>query len=151
MGSRIKSVAIILIVLGVIACVICFFVGNSAYQKDKDCIKYATVNGGAGYGYSILEEAGNRAYAGQMLRTYSIYGIIGSIFGGLPLYWFGCLFEHVEITREIAEENKRKIDHILRILNNDSSKNIFERTPNIRRERTSESTGNENPTHKDVT
>ena len=75
MGSKIKTLAIVLIILGVIASLICFFVGNSAYQKDKDCLEYATVNGGA-YGHPILEEAGNKAYAGQMLRTYSIIGII---------------------------------------------------------------------------
>ena len=110
MGGKIKGLAITLIVLGVIACIICFFEGNSAYQKDKDCLKYATANGGAGYGYAILEEAGNRAYAGKMLRTYSIYGIIGSIFGGLPLYWFGCLFERVEEIQYTTNENKRKLE-----------------------------------------
>jgi len=111
MGSKLKTLAIILIVLGVIASVICFFIGNSAYQKDKDCLKYATVYGGSG-GYSILEEAGNRSYEGLMLRNYGIYGIIGSIIGGLPLYWFGCLFERVDEIKSVVDENKRKLDKL---------------------------------------
>ena len=95
MGSKIKTVAIVLMIIGIIASIICFFVGNSQYNEDKDYIEYATVNGGS-YGYSSLQEAGNRAYAGLMLRRYSLIGIIASIIGMLPLYWFGCLFERVE-------------------------------------------------------
>ena len=111
MGSRIKSIAISLIVIAIIGCVICSFVGLGKYNKDKDYIEYATVYGGA-YGYSSLQEAGDNAYAGKMLMTYGGWGIAASIIGGLPLYWFGCLFECVEDTQQVARENKRELNEL---------------------------------------
>ncbi len=95
-------------VIGAIVCVICFFIGNSQYNEDKGYIEYATANGGSGY--RSLQEAGDRAYAGLMLKNFSLYGIIGSIVGGLPLYWFGCLFERVEEIQYTTNENKRKLE-----------------------------------------
>lgn len=109
MGGKLKTLAIVLMVIGILVSVVCFFVGNAAYQKDKDCLKYATVNGGA-YGYPILVESGDKAYAGLTLRTNAIYGLIGSIVGSLPLYWFGCLFERVDEIKYVVDENKRKLD-----------------------------------------
>ena len=102
MGGRIKGFAVAIMVIGIIACVICFIVGAVQYNKDKKYIEYASVNGGSYY--SSLEEAGNRAYAGKMLKIYGIIGIVSCIVGGLPYYWCGCLFESVEYLQDKIEK-----------------------------------------------
>lgn len=111
MGGKIKTLAKALMIIGVIVCVICFFVGMGKYNGDKKYIEYATANGGA-YGYPSLQAAGDNAYAGRLLMIYGVVGIFGSIIGGLPLYWFGCLFERVEDIQSITYDNKRKLDEL---------------------------------------
>ena len=54
-GKIIKGLAVGLTILGLLGSLILYFVGNSAYEEDKDYLEYATINGG-GYGYCILEE-----------------------------------------------------------------------------------------------
>ncbi|MBE5806790.1 MAG: hypothetical protein E7317_00400 [Clostridiales bacterium] len=108
MGAVIKTLAGVLMVVGAVACAICFCVGLNNYNEDKDYMEYASVYGGSYY--TSLESAGNNAYAGKMMMIYSGVGVIGSIVGGLPLYWFGCLFEHVEAIRSAVEDNRRKLE-----------------------------------------
>lgn len=115
MGSRIKSIAKGLIIIAIIGCIICFVIGIIAYSKDSDYIEYATVYGGSSYG--SLRNAGDRAYAGKMMMIYGAFGIVGSILGGLPLYWFGCLFECVEEIKYTTGQNKRELEEIKKTLN----------------------------------
>lgn len=112
MGNRIKNLALVLIAIAIIGCFICFFAGLGKYSKDKEYIEYATVYGGA-YGYPRLQSAGDSAYLGKMLMTYGGLGIGASIIGGLPLYWFGCLFNCVEDTKQIAKNNERKLKTLI--------------------------------------
>jgi len=113
MGHKIKTFAKVLLVIGIIACIICFIVGVSQYNKDKDCLQYATVFGGAGSKYPSIEAAGNRAYAGMMMKTYSIVAIFVLPLSLLPLYWFGCLFECVEETKAAVGTNSNNISKLL--------------------------------------
>ena len=110
MGSSIKSFAVFIIIIGIIAGFLCYLFGNSQYNDNKKYMEYATINGGSTY--KNLEDAGNEAYAGKDLKTYGIAGIIGSFFGGLPLYWFGCLFERVEQQKTAIYEIKSIIQDI---------------------------------------
>lgn len=110
MGGTLKGLAKALMIIGVIVCVICFFVGMGKYNEDKDYLEYATVNGGSYY--PNLQAAGDNAYAGRLLMIYGGVGVIGSIIGGLPLYWFGCLFERVEDIQSTTYENKRKLEEL---------------------------------------
>ena len=113
MGHKIKTFAKVLLIIGLIACVICFIVGVSQYNKDKDCLQYATIFGGAGSKYPSIEAAGNRAYAGMMMKTYSIVAIFALPISLLPLYWFGCLFECVEDTKATVQTNCYNINKLI--------------------------------------
>ena len=107
-GRKIKVMVIVVTIIGLISCVILFFVGNAAYNEDKDLIKYATVNGGA-YGYPSLQAAGDDAYNGLQLRNLMLVMIPCLLIGALPLYGFGELIEETTRNRQINAE-------ILRIL-----------------------------------
>ena len=133
MGSRIKSIAIVLVVIAVSVCIICFFVGVGKYSEDKDYIEYATVYGGA-YGYSTLQKAGDNAYAGKLMMKYGGWGIVASIIGGLPLYWFGCLFECVENIQQVVKENERRLQEL---------QNRYNKSPDAQ-------TANANETNADI-
>ena len=126
MGGRIKLLAGWLIAIGIIASVFCLVSGVSQYNENKQYLEYATINGG-GHGYKNLEEAGNKAYDGKMVQTYGIAGIIGSLFGGLPLYWFGCLFERVEQLQTSISELKLENREL-----RSSIKDVFKQNDNMR-------------------
>ena len=70
---------------------------------------------------------GNKAYDGKMVQTYGIAGIIGSLFGGLPLYWFGCLFERVEQLQTSISERKLENREL-----RSSIKDVFKQNDNMR-------------------
>ena len=109
-GGKIKTLVTVVTILGLISCVILFFVGNAAYQEDKDYIEYATANGGA-YGYSSLQKAGDNAYNGLQLRNMAFPLAIALMVSALPLYGFGVLVESSELQRDrlfqLVEEQKR--------------------------------------------
>jgi len=114
-GGKIKGLVTFLVVIGLLACVILFFVGNAAYQEDKSFIEYATVYGGAGSYYS-LEEAGNNAYNGLQLRNLALTAGISILIGALPLYGFGVLVECAErkthLLTQLLEEQKKTNEHL---------------------------------------
>lgn len=109
-GRKIKTLVKVVTILGLISCVILFFVGNAAYQEDKDYIEYATANGGA-YGYPSLQRAGDNAYNGLQLRNMAFPMAIALLIGSLPLYGFGVLVENSELQSErlsqLIEEQKK--------------------------------------------
>lgn len=109
-GGKIKGLVVFLMVIGLLASVILFFVGNNAYQEDKSCIEYATVYGG-GRGYSLLEEAGNNAYNGLQMRNLALAAGLSIVLGALPMYGFGVLVECAErktyLLGQLLEEQKK--------------------------------------------
>lgn len=109
-GRKIKTLVTVVTILGLISCVILFFVGNAAYQEDKDYIEYATANGGA-YGYPSLQKAGDNAYNGLQLRNMAFPFAIALLVSSLPLYGFGVLVENSELQteklRQLVEEQKK--------------------------------------------
>ena len=119
MGDKIKRMVIILTVIGLIASLICFFIGNAAYQEDKDYIEYCSAYGGNTYGYSILRECGDSAYDGLQLRRYSIVCFCSLIICAFPLYGFGvlvdCNEQQVYHLTTLANE-QRKTNEKLEIL-----------------------------------
>lgn len=106
-GSKIKVMTIVLVILGLIGCLIMFVVGNGAYQDNKDYIEYATINGGASY-YDSLEAAGNEAYNGLQLRNMSLTLAACIVVSALPLYGFGVIVENSERQTELMEQMAQK-------------------------------------------
>lgn len=102
-GSKIKVMTVVLVILGLFSCLIMFAVGNGAYQENKDYIEYATINGGATY-YESLEEAGNEAYNGLQLRNMSLTLAACIVVSALPLYGFGVMVENSERQTELMEQ-----------------------------------------------
>ena len=109
-GGKIKDLVVFLMVIGLLASVILFFVGNNAYQEDKSYIKYATVYGG-GSGYSSLEKAGNNAYNGLQMRNLALAAGLSIVLAALPMYGFGVLVECAErktyLLGQLLEEQKK--------------------------------------------
>ena len=114
-GGKIKTLVAVVTVIGLIACVLLFFVGNSAYQEDKDYLEYATVNGGA-YGYPTLQRAGDNAYNGLQMRKMALPLAISILVGALPLYGFGVLVEGSEqrtlMLSQLLEEQKKTNEYL---------------------------------------
>ena len=94
-GKTLKTLIIILLIIGLIICAILFFIGNAAYQDDKDYMKYATVYGNP-YGSGILQEAGDNAYYGLQLRNMSLILAGTLIVCTIPLYSIAVLVENSE-------------------------------------------------------
>lgn len=109
-GGKIKGLVVFLMVIGLLASVILFFVGNNAYQEDKSYIEYATVYGG-GRGYSSLEKAGNNAYNGLQMRNLALAAGLSIVLAALPMYGFGVLVECGErktyLLGQLLEEQKK--------------------------------------------
>lgn len=123
-GEKIKALVVVVAILGLLSCLILFFVGNAAYQEDREYIKYATVNGGA-YGYSSLQAAGDSAYNGLQLRRTSIYLALTIAIGSVPLYGYGVLVENSETQADrmykLLEEQKKTnaaLNSLLDTINN---------------------------------
>lgn len=106
MGKKIKTFAKVLIWIGVIACCVSLWFGFMRFYDNKAFFQYATINGGYTPGPyltqyvpdfgSNYEPRGNEAFYGMVQMIGSGIGIIVCIISGLPLYWFGCLFQRVE-------------------------------------------------------
>ena len=107
MGRKIKTFAKILIWFGIIGCCVSLWFGFHQYYKNRTFLEYATINGG----YTIdplarpylpsdfnadWEQRGNESLYGLVQTIGSGLGIVACIISGLPLYWFGCLFQRVE-------------------------------------------------------
>lgn len=109
-GEKIKKLIIIEVIIGLLVCVVLFFVGNAAYNEDKDYIEYATVYGGA-YGYPSLQSAGDNAYNGLQMRNIALILAPCLLVGMLPLYGYGTIVENSEMQMEyfsmVLEEQKK--------------------------------------------
>lgn len=114
-GEKIRGLVVFLVVIGLLASLIYFFVGNTAYNKNKSYIIYATVNGG-GY-YSSDERKGNEAYNGLQQRNHAIIMGLSICISALPLYGFGVLVECSErkmyLLTQLLEEQKKTNEHLL--------------------------------------
>lgn len=122
-GKKIKTLVAIVTVIGVVGCVILFFVGNAAYNEDKGYIEYATVNGGA-YGYPTLQAAGDNAYNGLQLRNLALILAPCLLISALPLYGFGVIVEGSEYQNELLShlvEEQKKTNELLQNSNERSS------------------------------
>ena len=107
MGRKIKTFAKVLIWLGIICCCVSLWFGFTRYYDNKAYFQYATVNGGytldplakqylpSDFG-SNYEPRGNEAFYGMVQMIGSGLGIVACIISGIPLYWFGCMFQRVE-------------------------------------------------------
>jgi len=109
-GTLIKKIAIVLLVIGIIASVIMIIVGASAHSENADYMEYATVNGGA-YS-SSLENAGNAAYAGQQLWVLGLILLPCLALSSLLMVGFGQLIDDAAYARAYAEQNARKLEKL---------------------------------------
>lgn len=121
MGDKIKSMTIAIAVIGMLACVICFFVGNAAYQEDKDYIEYCSAYGGNTYGHNILREAGDNAYNGLQLRNNALVCGIIVLIGSMPLYGFGVLVDcnerQADSLNALITEQRKMNQELVKLLN----------------------------------
>ena len=102
MGSKIKTFAKCFMILGIVICLVsAAYVLVSCYNRNLGFyhLQHATINGGnphSDWVGSDWEAKGNDIYNSIMIAAYLGSGAIGFLFFGLPLYWFGCLFQRVE-------------------------------------------------------
>ena len=99
MGKGIKVFAIIIMVIGMLTCATFAIITYSKYRSDKPFISF--VEGYEEYGENPVfsKDRVERGYLAKAEFTAFIYylcGFFASLFFGLPLYWFGCLFVKVE-------------------------------------------------------
>ena len=94
-GAKIQTLTKTIVIIGLIACVICFIGSVITYNENKSYLKYATAYGGSG-GYGSLQEAGDRAYNALQLRRSSLTWALSIAVFALPLYGFGVLVEETE-------------------------------------------------------
>lgn len=103
-GEKIKGLAVFCAYACVICGILVAVIGLIMYATEADYLEYATAYGGAGSGYDLLTEAGNKAYTGlQMLKYGLISGVIGFV-SAWPLYGFGQLIENSDIL--VKQSNK---------------------------------------------
>lgn len=105
MGKKIRLVTKLLMFLGISACLIAAaYVLLTCYERNHGfyLLKYATVNGGYAvnpYAPSVgatWEAQGNDIYFSIQLAIYFAIGAAGCLLWGVPLCWFGSLFQRVE-------------------------------------------------------
>ena len=105
MGKKIKTFAKVIMILGISICLIASaYVLISCYNRNGGfyLLKYATAYGGyeiSPYVPSVgatWEAQGNDIYFSIQLAIYFALGAFGCLLYGLPVYWFGCLFERVD-------------------------------------------------------
>jgi hypothetical protein len=73
------------------------------YYNDRPYRVYADnyeINGQNPYISNELVQRGYKSYAELNETLYYVCGIFACLLGGLPLYWFGCMFQRVEIAEE---------------------------------------------------
>lgn len=118
MGHKIQTFAKVVMILGIIACIVVSFIGFKQYYNNRPYFQYATVFGGyspaaivqqysPGFG-TDWEERGNESLQGFSIMVGGLIGVLSCLFAGLPLYWFGCLFERVEFLQLDVAELKRE-------------------------------------------
>lgn len=105
MGKKIRRITKLLMFLGISACLIAAaYVLLTCYERNHGfyLLKYATANGGytpSPYAPSVgatWEAQGNDIYFSIQLAIYFGLGAVGCLLWGVPLCWFGSLFQRVE-------------------------------------------------------
>ena len=101
MGKKIRLTVKCLMVLGVCACLIAAaYILISCYDRNGGfyLLQYATVNGGVSNPYlpAEWEVKGNDVYYSIHLAIYLLLGALGCFLWGVPLCWFGSMFQRVE-------------------------------------------------------
>ena len=75
-GEKLKGLAKVIFGLGLTVGIIYLLVSLVNYFENAEYLEYASAYGGAGAGYRILTEAGNKAYSGLTGIGYSMMLII---------------------------------------------------------------------------
>ena len=96
-GGKLQKLAKVIAILFLAGGVLCLLIGGSKYLSNRDLIGYASIYGGAGYGYELLTEAGNQAVMGLKLLTHGLPLCVIGFFSSWPLYGFGNLIEKVDL------------------------------------------------------
>ena len=121
MGKKIRTFAKLLMCIGISACLIAAaYTLHSCYNRNSGfyLLRYATANGGytrSPYAPSVgatWEAQGNDIYFSIQLAIYFALGAAGCLLWGLPLCWFGRLFEKVEAIESfiIGKQEPKKKD-----------------------------------------
>ena len=112
MGRKIKTFAKVLIILGMIAFGILTAISFNNYYNDRPYTVYADsyeTNGRNPYTPDEYVQRGYKAYSELNETIYYACGFFGCLLGGLPLYWFGCLFQRVEWMHMDIEALKKQV------------------------------------------
>ena len=96
-GEKIKGLAKFIAYSCVICGIIIAVIGLIKYASNREYIEYASIYGGAGYGHSILTEAGDKAYTGLQMLKYGLVSAVTGFIGSWPLYGFGELIDKVTV------------------------------------------------------
>ena len=111
MGRKIKTFAKVIIILGMLAFGALSALTFLKYYEDRPYTVYADgyeTNGSNPYISDSLVQRGYKAYAELTETIYYVCGFFACLLGGLPIYWFGCLFQRVEyIQADIIELRKQ--------------------------------------------
>ena len=100
MGKKIKTFAKVLMILGVVSSIAIVFFGLRQYGDNQVYISLTSIGQNTNPDYLLKA---NQGYQGIYMAVCGGIGIIGCLFGLLPLYWFGCLFHRVESMKEQIE------------------------------------------------
>ena len=104
-GGKIKGLAKFCAYACVICGILVAVIGLINYASEADYLKYATIYGGAGYGFDNLTEAGDKAWKGLQMLKYGLVAAIAGFLSAWPLYGFGELIEKVTV---IADNTKKE-------------------------------------------
>lgn len=104
-GGKIKGLAKFCAYACVICGILVAVIGLINYTSEADYLKYASIYGGAGYGYNLLTEAGDKAYMGLQMLKYGLTAAVAGFLSSWLLYGFGELIEKVSV---IAENTKKE-------------------------------------------
>ena len=102
MGRKIKTFSKVIMILFISACLIAAaYILISCYDRNGGFyhLQHATINGGNPHSDWVganWEAQGNDIYFSIQLAIYFGLGAAGCLLWGLPLYWFGCMFQRVE-------------------------------------------------------
>ena len=115
MGHKIQKFAKVIMILGMAVCFIsAAYTLVSCYDRNLGfgMIQYATINGGVTNPYlpAEWEARGNDIYNSFQIAIVFGIGFLSCLFGGLPLYWLGCLFERVEHLQSDITDLKRELN-----------------------------------------
>jgi len=115
LGKKIKTFAKVIMIVGMACCLIgAAYTLIGCYDRNGGWgfLEYATINGGVTNPYlpSEWEMKGNDIYNSIQIAVSFGIGFFSFLLGGLPLYWFGCLFERVEHLQSDIADLRRELN-----------------------------------------